>query len=50
MGEPVNDEKQEAIWITARAKAHLDKCKIIEREPYYLVMDRILFDDAKPLR
>jgi len=48
MSEPENDEKLVAMWVTAKAKAHIDTFKIHKREPYYSVMDRILFDDAKP--
>ena len=44
-----NDEKQEAIWITPKAKVYIDSCKIHLREPYYSVVDRILFENAKPL-
>ena len=54
MASGENEEKLEALWITAKAKAKLDTFKIHPREPYYSVMDRILFNDTtvnnKPLK
>jgi len=46
MGMTVDGDKLEAIWITAKAKAELDSKKIIPREAYYSVVNRVLFGET----
>jgi len=46
MGVTGEGDKLEAIWITAKAKSELDSKKIIPREAYYSVVNRILFGET----
>ena len=46
MGTTHEGDKLEAIWITSKAKSELDAKKIIPREAYYNVMNRVLFGET----
>ena len=50
MATDESDEKLEALWITAKAKAYIDTFKIHKREPYYSVVDGILFEKRTPTK
>lgn len=38
------------IMISVKTKARLDELKIHPREPYYEVLDRILFETDSPIK
>ena len=47
---PLDSAKYKMVQISTKAKARIVALKIHDREPFYEVMDRILFETDSPIR